>query len=545
LSRARYALAAAVLALALALALPGGALATTAAASLPAVPSIPRMSLPLLPQPKPPVQRALIVAACVMFCVGAALSAAETAITTLWPWKVRELAEKEGEKSPFAVLEKDLTRFLTTILVSTTSSTIFSTAIATELAAEMFGTASVGYITAALTVFFLFFGDILPKSLAVHAPAKVARIMVPFISVLSVIVYPVGKLLAFASTFILRFFKLPMESDASVSEEELRLIVAGADRSGSIQNYESDLIRNVLDLEEMVVRAVQTPRVDMVALDASCSLTDLLLEESKSHYSRMPVYDTSIDNIIGVVFAKSLLRYLNSTDPPDVLDKTKVADIMDPAFFVPESMTVWTVLEEMRKRRLHMAIVVDEFGGTSGLVTLEDVLEEVVGEIYDEDDEAETRDILMSSPGNFIIDGQANLEEVGETLNMGLSEDDLKDYGTLSGFLCARMGGIPEVGDCIIVERIRFSVINADDRRVLSVKSKLLSDEEILDLEQRDLDDASSIATRAFMGEEREDSSDVNNSFPSDQASLPSTTTTQTTNPSARRLDLAADGDGA
>lgn len=424
---------------------------------------------------KPPVQRSLIGLACVMFTIAAALAAAETAITTLWPWKVRELAEKEGPKSPFAVLDSDLTRFLTTILVSTTSATIFSTAIVTELAGEVFGGAAVGYVTAIMTVFFLFFGEILPKALAVHAPAKVARIMVPFINTLSFIVYPVGKLLASISTFILRMLKLPFESGTSVSEEELRLIVAGAGRSGSIEKYESQIIHNVLDLEETDVKSIMCPRVDMVALSNDRTLTNLLDLEKESHYSRMPVFENTIDNIVGVALAKSLLGYLN--EDPALLQRTKVSEVMDPAFFVPESTSVWIALEEMRKRRLHMAIVVDEYGGTAGLVTLEDILEEVVGEIYDEDDdyEAESQCIAKSGENAYAVDGQTSLEKVVEALNLTLAEEDLDDYGTISGFICAKMDGIPDVGEELVVSHVRFRVVEADDRRIVRLKAEVLT----------------------------------------------------------------------
>lgn len=429
---------------------------------------------------KVPVRHSLIWLAGLMFVVGAALAAAETAITTLWPWKVRELAEKEGESSPFSVLESDLTRFLTTILVTTTSATVFSTAIATEVAGDILGAAAVGYVTAGLTVFFLFFGEILPKALAVHAPAKVARVMVPVIRLLSVIVYPVGKLLAWVSTQILRLLKLPMENDGAVSEEELRLIVAGADQSGSIEKYESQIIQNVLDLEDTDVRAVMCPRVDMVALPATHSLEALLEMEADSHYSRMPVYKGNIDNIVGVAMVKSLLRYLS--EDASVLRETQVSEIMDPPFFVPESMSVWIVLEEMRKRRLHMAVVVDEYGGTAGLVTLEDILEEVVGEIYDEDDdvEAEAQVIEIDADGRYSMEGQTDLEKVDETLSLKLTEDELNDYGTISGFLCARMGGIPDVGDEIVFNKVRFTVAEADDRRILSLRAEVLTEAEIL-----------------------------------------------------------------
>lgn len=306
--------------------------------------------------------------------------------------------------------------------------------------------------------------------------------MVPIIGFLSVIVYPLGKLLASLSTLILRLLKLPMESDGSVSEEELRLIVAGADRSGSIEKYESQIIKNVLDMEERAVRNVMCPRVDVIALEAKSTLLDLLHEETRNHYSRMPVYDGTIDNIIGVVLAKSLLKYLQ-TDQSGALSDTRVSEIMDPPFFVPESMSVWTVLEEMRKRRLHMAIVVDEYGGTAGLVSLEDIIEEVVGEIYDEDDDVEDiPEIVEVAENVFAIDGQAELEKVGTALELTLSEDDLRDYGTISGFLCARMGGIPEVGDLIICDRMRFTVTKSDDRRILTVQGEVLSEEDVAEL---------------------------------------------------------------
>lgn len=426
-----------------------------------------------------PPPRNLVIVAIILFGISAALAAAETAITTLWPWKVRELAEKEGPKSPFTALERDLTRFLTTILVSTTSATVFSTAIATEFAGHIFGPSAVAYVTAGLTVIFLFLGEILPKALAVHAPAKVARLMVPVISLLSIIVYPVGKLLAWLSTQILRLINLPMESDATVSEEELRLIVAGADRSGSIEKYESQIIHNVLDLEDTDVSEVMCPRVDIVAISAEKSLSELLAMDEQFRYSRLPVFEGNIDNIVGVAMTKSLLRFL--TKDAELLKEKRVSEIMDPAFFVPESMSVWVALEQMRKRRLHMAIVVDEYGGTAGLVTLEDILEEVVGEIYDEDDdyEAESTLVRKNKDGILVIEGQAELEKVGEELKLTLTEDDLHDYGTISGFLCAHMGGIPDIDDTHVFQNVRFTVVDADDRRIKSLRAEVLSDKEL------------------------------------------------------------------
>lgn len=430
--------------------------------------------------------QAYLVLAVVMFLGGAALAAAETAITTLWPWKVRELAAAEGEDSPFAMLESDLTRFLTTILVATTSATIFSTAIATDHAARIFGSTNVALVTFIMTVLFLFFGEILPKALAVHAPARVARFMVPYIRGLSLIVFPIGKLLASVSTFILRLFNLQMESDVAVSEQELRLIVAGADQSGSIEKYETKLIQNVLDLEEMEVFEVMRPRVDIVALSEESTLFDFLDKERECEYSRIPVFESTVDNITGIVHSKSLLHYLKQGDDiQKILSTITVKDIAQPPYFVPESMSVWNVLEEMRKRKSHLAIVVDEYGGTSGLVTLEDILEEVIyDECDDVEDTAEAEGIKELDNATFEIDGQADLDLVGEVLGLKLLQEDLKDYGTISGYLCDEMDGIPDVGEETVVSGVRFKVTEADDRRILQVTASKLSESEIKALEK-------------------------------------------------------------
>jgi len=416
-----------------------------------------------------------------LFASGAMLASAETAITTLWPWKVRELANEEPDsKGIFSVLEKDVTRYLTTILMATTLSTIYSTSIATEVAMRVFGSKGVAYVTAGMTVFFLFFGEILPKSLAVHNAEKVARVMLPTISVMSSILYPLGQIMAYLSRLIMRLFKLPYDSETSVTEQELRLIVAGAGKSGSIEEHEQQLINNVLDLETTEVHEVMRPRVEIVALDSEATISDFLAMEQRFRFSRIPVYKESIDQIFGIVYAKSLLKFLVLGDTAAATNRglgdIKVAELAEAAFFIPESMPAWRTLEELRRRRLHMAIVVDEYGGTAGLVTLEDILEEVVGEIYDEDDEDAPNDFVKDANGVYSLEGQADLELVCAELGMKLEKDELDDYDTLSGFLCHRMEGIPELGDTVTIDSFCFEVKEADDKKIIRVTAELISD---------------------------------------------------------------------
>jgi len=459
-------------------------------------------------------QKNMLLIFVLLFAVGAMLAGAETAITTMWPWKVRELSEEEGEKSVFRSLELDVTRYLTTILMATTLCTILSTSIATELATAVLGPAALGYVTVVLTVLFLFFGEILPKSLAVHNSQLVARSMLPVIHALSVFLYPLGKLLAFFSSLILKVFRLPTDTAVGVSEQELRLIVAGASSSGSIEKFESRLITNALDLNEKEVCEIMCPRVDMIAVNSQMTLREFLDIQNKYRFSRLPVFDGSIDNIIGVVYSKSLLAYLDPTHSPpltkagalsgkseviegsrektersnaaqlEYLDTVMVGDLTEAAFFVPESMSSWAALEEMRRRRLHIAIVVDEYGGTAGLITLEDILEELVGEIYDEDDEESQKDPLIKrlSSGEVDIQGQASLEDVVRALDLHLAEEDMHEWGTISGLLCHKMGGIPKENDWHLLGSVCFRVTAADERRILQLQAQTLSEERTREL---------------------------------------------------------------
>lgn len=463
--------------------------------------------------------RSKLVASVVLFFASSALAAAETAITALYPWKVRGLAHAEGERSPFAMLDRDITRFLTTILVASTLCGVYSTALATDVATRVFGSAGVGYATGMMTVVFLFLGEILPKTLAVHNSEKVARATVPPLHVLSLLLYPIGRAFSALVNATLSACGLEHEAEPLVSENELRLITAGARRSGGINVYEQDMIESVLDLEETEVREIMEPRVEMTCVEASATLREFMALERQTRYSRFPVFADNVDNIVGVLYVKKMLEYLEL--PASALESTPVSELMDPAIFVPESMAVWRALEEMRKRRIHMCVVVDEYGGTAGLVTLEDIVETILGELYDEDDEIERkeheREIVKSEGGGgggdsdsggggvvdgdgvgdedgsdgrprWWLDGQAELEKAVKALALKLPNEDMREYGTIGGLLCDRMGGIPDEGDTVLIGDIRFTVEHADDRRILKVRAEQLDEAELAALAQSEDD---------------------------------------------------------
>lgn len=362
-----------------------------------------------------------------MFVILALLHACEIAITTLYPWKVREMAEEEEKqgntRGVFKILNDDITRVLTTILVTSTAASIFATTIFTHLVASMFGTRGERYGALALTGLTLFFVELLPKSLGVTNAEVVARFMVPPVNIASAIVSPLGISLSWLAKQTLKLCGITPKNDGDgVSDSQLRLIVTGALDSGTIDHGEQEMIQGVLNLQDQRVKEIMRPRVEMVAVPKEMSVVSVLGVVRESGYSRIPVYDGEIDNIVGIVLAKSVLDFFvngvlvdenmskkngskavegvkeiaedsqprDTAPPPYSADHIPVgdegyvrtltaselasrmeksiseADLIESCYFVPDTANGWSVLQEMRKRRVHLAIVVDEYGGTEG-----------------------------------------------------------------------------------------------------------------------------------------------------------------------------------
>ncbi|KAM7492762.1 hypothetical protein LguiA_035683 [Lonicera macranthoides] len=395
-------------------------------------------------------EQGLVLAA--LLGLSAFFSMAETSITTLWPWKVRELAEKESENGVFKMLSSDVTRFLTTILIGTTVVNIAATALVTDAATAIFGVAGVTAATGVMTVAILLLTEITPKSIAVHNATEVARIVVRPVAWLSLILYPVGRVVTYLSMGMLKMLGLKGRSEPYVTEDELKLMLRGAELSGAIEEEEQDMIENVLEIKDTYVREVMTPLVDVVAIDASATLVDFHNLWVTHQYSRVPVFEQRIDNIVGIAYAMDLLE---NVQKGEVLESSAVeAMAHKPAYFVPDSMSVWNLLREFRIRKVHMAVVLNEYGGTIGIVTLEDVVEEIVGEIFDENDSKEeiqkkTGYIVMRAEGIYDVDANTSIDQLYEDLNIKMPEGH--QYETVSGFICEAFGYIPRTGETIKV----------------------------------------------------------------------------------------------
>ncbi len=324
---------------------------------------------------------------------------------------------------------------------------------------------SFGIAFAVSTVLHIVFGELAPKSWALQRSEEVALTVTrPLLIFTAVFKWAIRGLNAMGNG-VVRLFGLRGVAGhhTAYSEEEIRMIVSASSQEGVLEDDEKELVYNVFDLSDTTVREIMTPRGDMVVVDGGSPLRRLLELNHEHGYSRVPVYQDTADNIVGIAHAGDVLRHLEQ------LDELTIADVMRPVFFVPEGMKIKDLLTKMREKKSHLSIVVDEFGGTSGLVTLEDALEEIVGEIYDETDEVEVPLIEVIGEGVYLMNASLTVGEVEERLGSNL-EDGEGEYDTLSGFMTNHFGDIPEVGQSFVHEGWAFIVEEADQRRVTRVR---------------------------------------------------------------------------
>ncbi len=316
------------------------------------------------------------------------------------------------------------------------------------------------------TTLHIVFGELFPKSAALQRSEQVAMAFTPTLVAFTTVFGPVISLLNAFGRGVLKLFgfKAVAGHHTAHSEEEIRMIVSASSQEGVLENDEKELLYNVFDLSDTMVRSIMTPRVDMIVTDSAAPLRRLLELNTEHGYSRVPVYQDTPDNVVGVAHTSDVLRHLEN------LDQMTIAELMRPTFYIPESMRINDLLKKMQERKSHMAIVVDEFGGTTGLVTLEDALEEIVGEIYDEDDEEEDAQIEVLGEGLYLMDAAVGVDEVETRLGIGLDDDEENEFDTLGGFITHHYGDIPEVDARFMHGGWCFTVEEADQRRVMKVR---------------------------------------------------------------------------
>ena len=413
-------------------------------------------------------QIGLLLAIVVLIVFSGFFSASEMAYTSVN--KIRLLnMEQNGNKRAGKVLREteNFDKLLSTILVGNNIVNITASSPATLLFTSLFLNASLAATvsTIVLTVVVLIFGEITPKLFAKEKPEACAMAFYPLLKLFMYVLLPINFIFSGWKWLLRKMFKF--EKTSSVTEDELLTIVETAENEGEIAEHESQLIRSAIEFEDLDVKDVMIPRVNVIAVEENSEMEHIYDTFVKNGFSRMPVYSETIDAIVGVIHEKDFYALLHDGGK-------SVKSIIQPSVCVSSSMKISTVLRMLQKAKIHMAIVVDEFGGTEGIVTLEDILEELVGEIYDEHDEIE----ILFRPiddKNFIVSGDENVEEMFEKLSLNIPEDI--SATTVSGFVIELMDKIPVVGEVLALEKLQIEVTKANTKHVQEVKVTLVDEE--------------------------------------------------------------------
>lgn len=325
-------------------------------------------------------------------------------------------------------------------------------------------------VTLELLIVSTIFFDLLPQVVSSWRGRAISLRLLPTLSRIESLCAPLSRSFRWMRGAMLRFVDSKGEqSEAALAEEGIRAAMEIGEREGVLQPGEKSMIESVLEFDELEIVEVMTPRTDMVCLESVATLDEAIEVATECGHSRIPVYEEDIDHIVGVLYVKDLLKYVgNGHDEPPTLQ-----EVIRRINFVPETKLIRDLLAEFRAERFHIAVVLDEYGGTSGLVTIEDILEEIVGEIDDEYDEKTMQLIHRIDPTTFDLDGRAAIDDVNEITGVELPESD--DYETVAGFLMSSLGRVPQEGDFYDYDRVRFQVISADERKVKRVRIQQMS----------------------------------------------------------------------
>ncbi len=399
----------------------------------------------------------------VLFIFSAFFSSSETALMSMDRLRVKYLAEKErpGAKG----LEKLLSKpddLLSAILVGNNLVNIMISVFATALFLDFFGSGGELMTILILTPLLLIFSEVCPKTYAATYPEKLSfRVLHPirfFMWLLRPVTWVVSSVSGLLTHFLRGEDQAPL-----ISEDEIRSIIEFGEDAGVVAENQRRMLHGIFDLSEIRVRDVMVPRTEVVGISVDADFKEVAQLTAKARHSRFPVYDGDLDNVVGVIHSKDVLSYL---DKPDHFSLRNIAR---PPYFVPEAKPIETLMQAFRHKHLHLAVVVDEYGGVEGICTLEDIVEEIIGEIQDEYDEEE---ILVRPLGQnrYMVDGSAAIRYINRRFELSLSEEHVT---TLAGFLLNALGSIPEIGAVCEVDGVRFTVREVEDRRIELIEMQI------------------------------------------------------------------------
>ena len=409
-----------------------------------------------------------IVLLAVLMLFSVYFSATETSITAAGKGKLLALSDEyPHRKKGFLWLSENTAKAISVTLIGNNLVNIAASAAATAVAIRLFGTVGPVYATAVMTVLIVVFCEILPKNIALARKENVLLFCLPLLRLLCFIMTPASWLVTIILKVIGKILGMNLVSYSGlVSRDEIEHIVTEGSENGALEEDESKMIHGVIAFEDTRVSEVMAPRVDVCAIDEESSVEEAVNLFLASGHSRIPVYKEDLDDVCGVIYAKDLLGPLAQNDKNVSLKK-----LLRKPLFVPETMKTDEALDVMKKSRIHLAIVVDEYGGMAGVITLEDLIEEIVGDIQDEYD-TETPEITKEPDGSYLVQGQVNLEDLSEALDYPF-DDAFEEVDTLAGMLLELSGNFPKSGQKLEYGPWDISVLNVEHHRITQVRMKL------------------------------------------------------------------------
>ncbi|MEW4411138.1 hemolysin family protein [Clostridium sp. AN503] len=412
----------------------------------------------------------------VLLCLSAFFSSAETALTTVNKMRIRTLAEA-GDKRAITLTKviENPGKMLSTILVGNNIVNLSASSLMTTLTMQLFGSRAVGAATGILTLLILVFGEITPKTLSTLYAEKIALGYARIVYTLMVLMTPVIFFVNQLSMGVLFLMRVdPNKKRDAITEDELRTIVQVSHEEGVIETEEKKMINNVFDFGDSVAKDVMVPRIDMVLVDVNASYKELMDVFREEKFTRIPVYEDTTDNVIGIVNMKDLLLY-------DKTQEFSIRSLLRQPLYTYEYKKTAELMVEMRKTFNNIVIVLDEYGATAGLITLEDMLEEIVGEIRDEYDEDEEDEVTEITPDEYLVSGSAKLDDLNEQLGLDLESED---YDSIGGLVIGLLDHLPDAGESVDYENLHLIVERVEKNRIDKIRLQIRSEEEEKEAEE-------------------------------------------------------------
>lgn len=405
----------------------------------------------------------VMILACFFLLICSAIaSSIETAVSSSSKVKLQSLADNGNKRAEAALKLKEIQqKVISAALIMNNVVNVSLSTVATLLFTRYFGNIPIAILTGILTFILLIYGEIMPKSLATKYPEEYFVFFVDLINLFTIILTPIIKILNFITNIFLKPFHTNVESmENIVTEEELKTMVNISHEEGVIESEEKEIIHNVFEFGELTLKDIMIPRVDMVVVDIDASYDELLKLFTEERYTRVPVYEETVDKVVGIVILKDFFMYNK--------DKSnfKIKDIMREAYFLYENKKVMDTLTEMQKTSNNFVIVLDEYGSTAGMVTIEDILEEIVGDIKDEFDEDEEKEIVEVKKNEYLIEGAVKIDDINEKLGTNLQNDE---FDSIGGLIVSSIGNVPTVGEEVEYEGYKLKVVEMDNNRISKV----------------------------------------------------------------------------